>query len=277
MQVAVGKPTIISALAAAAMFSSVSVGQAEVQVQEEQFRDWVHRCELETELNAVKCFIYTGRGETLPDGTQHSVNIIVGLVGPDLIPLVYVEVPDIASPERGVQVQIDTNEPLNGRFAACNIGWCQTVAGGEVAEMMVTQFRAGAQATVRFFLEDNETLLQVPMSLFGFTAAYTMLQENMTTAVADLEAAAAAAAEAEAEASGADDSTDTTDATGEDSDGAAPADDVSSDDTAPEDGAPDDGASADMPADDAASDADGMVEDGTVEDGAVDDGAGTPE
>ncbi len=253
----------MAALAAAAMFSTVSTGQAEVQVQEEQFRDWVHRCELETEINAVKCFIYTGLAETLPDGTQHSVNIIVGLVGPELEPLVYVEVPDIASPERGVQIQVDTNEPLTGRFAACNIGWCQTVAGGEIAAMMVSQFRAGAQATVRFFLEDNETLLQVPISLFGFTAAYTKLSEDMTAAIAEIQAAAEAAAAAEAEAAAEGDEGDAVegDGDGDAADGApedgaedgaeeSAADEGAADD-APADGA-DDASSGDAPADDAA-------------------------
>ena len=49
------------------------------------------------------------------------------------------------------------------------------VAAGEVAQVLIQQFRAGSQAVASFIIEEKDLQVDMPMSLLGFTAAYTQL------------------------------------------------------------------------------------------------------
>ncbi|MGF1625605.1 MAG: invasion associated locus B family protein [Alphaproteobacteria bacterium] len=199
-------------IGAAAALSLALAAHAEVVVNEDEFRDWIGRCETETTTGEVLCFIYTGRVAEV-DGEALAARIVVG-IGDNLGPIVYLEVPDTAEPAAGFMLQVDQREPFNGLFSTCSTGWCHTQAAGEIAQLLIDQFRAGSQATASFVLEGTSVRIDMPLSLMGFTAAYTQLvaihQQAMdaaaedAAAAAEAEAAAAAAAEEEAAGEAAD-------------------------------------------------------------------------
>lgn len=162
-------------LATAALLATMATAQAETVVNEDEFRDWIGRCETETTTGEVVCFIYTGRVAEV-EGETLAARIVVGLAD-TLEPIVYLDVPDVAEPATGFMMQIDAREPFSGLFSNCSVGWCHTQATGEVAAVLVSQFRAGSQAVVSFVLEDPTLQVDMPMSLLGFTAAYTRLQQ----------------------------------------------------------------------------------------------------
>lgn len=162
-------------LATAALLVTLTTAQAETVVNEDEFRDWIGRCETETTTGEVVCFIYTGRVAEV-EGETLAARIVVGLAD-TLEPIVYLDVPDIAEPATGFMMQVDAREPFSGLFSNCSVGWCHTQATGEVAAVLVSQFRAGSQAIVSFVLEDPSLQVDMPMSLLGFTAAFTRLQQ----------------------------------------------------------------------------------------------------
>ena len=163
-------PAAAAALAVLAMPAAL---RAEVVVNEEEFRDWIGRCETETDTGEVVCFIYTGRVAEV-EGQDLAARIVVG-IGDSLEPIVYLDVPDTAEPANGFMLRVDQREPFSGRFSTCSTGWCHTEAAGEIAQALIQQFRAGSQATASFILEEQELQVDMPMSLLGFTAAYTQL------------------------------------------------------------------------------------------------------
>ncbi len=176
----------------ALLIAGTTAAEAEVVVNEDEFRDWVGRCETETTTGEVVCFIYTGRVADL-DGLEIAARIVIG-IGDQMDPIVYLDMPDIAEPSNGFMLQVDNNEPFSGRFSTCATGWCQTQAVGDIALELVRQFRGGAEATASFILEEQELQVDLPLSLMGFTAAYERL---VTIHQQAAEAAAAAAEDAE--------------------------------------------------------------------------------
>lgn len=188
---------IVAAAALAALVLPLAPARAEVVVNEQEFRDWVGRCQTETNTGQVVCFIYTGRVAEV-QGQTLAARIVVG-IGDDLQPIVYLDVPDIAEPANGFMLQVDNQEPFSGRFATCSTGWCHTEAGGEIAQILVQQFRAGNRAVASFILEEKELRVDLPLSLLGFTAAYTQLVNIHEEARRAAEEAAARAQEEAAE------------------------------------------------------------------------------
>jgi invasion protein IalB len=166
-------PRLSAAAVALAMLAIPATVRAEVVVNEEEFRDWIGRCETETDTGEVVCFIYTGRVAEV-EGQELAARIVVG-IGDNLVPIVYLDVPDTAEPANGFMLRVDQREPFIGRFATCATGWCHTEASGEVGQALIDQFRAGSEATASFILEEQELQVDMPMSLLGFTAAYTQL------------------------------------------------------------------------------------------------------
>lgn len=163
----------IAVAAIAGWVLPVAAAHAEVVVNEDQFRDWIGRCETDTTTGQVVCFIYTGRVAEV-EGEELAARVVVG-IGDSLQPIVYLDVPDTAEPATGFMLQVDNQEPFSGRFISCATGWCHTEAAGEVAQVLVQQFRGGSQATASFVLEEQDARVDLPLSLLGFTAAYAQL------------------------------------------------------------------------------------------------------
>lgn len=237
-----------------------SAARAEVVVSEDEFRDWIGRCETETTTGEVVCFIYTGRVAEV-EGEELAARIVIG-IGDQMDPIIYLDMPDVAEPANGFMLRVDTNEPFSGRFSSCSSGWCQTQAAGDIAVELVRQFRAGAEATASFILEDQELQVDLPLSLMGFTAAYErLLLIHSQAAEATVDAQAQAAEEQAAEEQAAEEQA---------------ADDEAADDESAGDEAADEDAGAEEPASDDAADAESS-EEPAADDAAAPDDAGADE
>ncbi|MEZ5669356.1 MAG: invasion associated locus B family protein [Alphaproteobacteria bacterium] len=170
---------------------------AEIVAEEDEYRDWVGRCETETETGEVICFIYTVTVGENEEG-ELATRLMVG-INDQLQPVVFLDVPETAEPATGFGLRVDSQQPFSGRFVDCTTGWCRSAASGEIADALIAQFRAGSRATVSFKLEDSDRQVDMPLSLLGFTAAYERL---LTIHQRAMDATAAQANETPADGTG---------------------------------------------------------------------------
>ena len=239
---------VLAAGLMAGIGTATGSARAEVVVNEDEFRDWIGRCETETTTGEVVCFIYTGRVAEV-EGQEIAARIVIG-IGDQMDPIIYLDMPDVAEPANGFMLRVDNNEPFSGRFSSCSAGWCQTQAAGDIAVELVRQFRAGAEATASFIIEDEELQVDLPLSLMGFTAAYErllLIHAQAAETSAELEAQAAeeqAAEEQAADDEAADDEAAPDDAAATEASEEPAADDATAPDAASTDDAGSDDAEA---------------------------------
>ena len=184
---------IIASLAVCAPIGAA----AETVIDEETFRDWTYRFEYNPDTGEANAFVYTGRVADY-EGEELASRIVVILTHTGE-PIVYLDVPDRAEPAAGFELQVDQQPPFNGRFNDCSTGWCHTQAIGDIAQELVRQFRGGSEAKVSFVLDEALVQIDLPLSLLGFTAAYTRMNEVHAELVAAMIEQQEEAAQAETE------------------------------------------------------------------------------
>lgn len=135
------------------------------------FGDWAVRCTGE-EGAATACEAY----QTLfvAENQQRILHVAVGSRGDDEAPVAVIIVPLGVSLPAGLTLRIDNSWPIEFEFGSCQADGCR--AGLTLESSMLSALQAGTGLEVEL-TETSGRQIIIPMSLVGFTEAYTASQD----------------------------------------------------------------------------------------------------
>jgi invasion protein IalB len=158
--------------AAIALSAPASAQDADRPTAEEPqfFDDWGFRCSGEGEVDSCEIF----QTLVVSEGQQRLLHMAIGYVQGVERPIGVMVVPLGVALPPGLTIQIDDGEQQTFEFERCDQAGCRVelLMGSDLIEGM----RAGGTMNVTV-VDASRQGIQIPVSLSGFTAAMTALQE----------------------------------------------------------------------------------------------------
>jgi len=160
------------ALVALSSFGIAIAPSAQAIEDAEQFSDWTARCVNSEELKQQSCVL-----EQIVFGKEGNpiLRAAAGYLQENqnkAVPAVLVTVPLMVALQEGIAISIDKKGAFVAPYHHCNPEGC--VAGLPLDEKVLAAFKKGNEATIRLVAVNGE-VLDLPLSLSGFTAGYGAL------------------------------------------------------------------------------------------------------
>ena len=160
-----------------AMLSATSV-QAANENTLPTFGDWAKKCEStmvgEGDKAEEQEICYVFQNVSNKENGQMIMQVRIGFAPDKPEPILIVTLPLGALLPPGAGFLVEGGEPIKLPFLACGREGCTTV-GQPISDKTLTAMKKGDKATVRVALL-NQQVLNLPVSLKGFTRAFNALQ-----------------------------------------------------------------------------------------------------
>ncbi|MCP3869011.1 MAG: invasion associated locus B family protein [Gammaproteobacteria bacterium] len=142
-------------------------------VTEESFRDWLVRCDRQSESDVELCFME--QNLMLKEGNRQLLNVVVGYPsGKKQVMAVFTLPLGIYLPP-GLALRIDSGKTIQFPIQHCIQSGCKTRL--PLSKSQIRQMKAGRQGFITVHDGANQRIV-IPFSLLGFTAALKSINEK---------------------------------------------------------------------------------------------------
>ncbi|WP_193778375.1 invasion associated locus B family protein [Pseudovibrio sp. WM33] len=143
-------------------------GTPEVAKTQTPFVDWTVECLAVCKLAPAA---------TSSQGDPKQFKIVITSHSPDNTSYAVMSVPSGVYLAPGIVIRVDDKHPFKALFEICDETACH--AGFKLTGSVLRAFKLGQIANIRVWLRKDQ-IVDFPISLYGFTRAYSYLQEQGT-------------------------------------------------------------------------------------------------